>query len=57
MILLFTRKVCCKMAVKIEVPQHTEKLQPEVKKENHITLIKTISLVAELWMYFEPLQG
>lgn len=54
----FTRKVHCMMAVKIaEVPQHTEKLQPEVKRENHIALIKITPLVAELLMYFEPLQG
>jgi len=32
MILLFTRKVRCMMAVKIEVPQLTEKLQPEAQK-------------------------
>lgn len=56
-ILLFTRKVRCMMAVKIEIPRHTKKLQLKVKNEKHITSIKTITLIAELWMYFEPLQG
>lgn len=56
-ILLFTRKVRCMMAVKIEIPRCTKKLQPKVKNEKHITSIKTITLIAELRMYFEPLQG